>query len=153
MFKFRNYDPETGAMRKHQRTEEEDTVEKQVEGLTEAAIAQEQATRNQELVSTIRPPGLCLLRGARSAARLRTSPASRPPIATVISLLTSLLASQDLTNIQPKKPNWDLKRDLERKLAKLKPKTDHAISTLIRTSLASLEPAVRRQPRGQAQVW
>lgn len=52
MFKFRNYDPETGAMRKHQRTDEKDTVEKQVEGLTEAAIAQEQQTRNQELVST-----------------------------------------------------------------------------------------------------
>ncbi|BGO97642.1 hypothetical protein RTG_01482 [Rhodotorula toruloides ATCC 204091] len=89
-FKFRNYDPETGTARKHARLDEEDTVEKQVEGLTDAAIAQDEAQRAQEL---------------------------------------------DLTNIQPKKPNWDLKRDLERKLAKLKPKTELAISQLIRKRL------------------
>jgi hypothetical protein len=46
-------------------------VEKQVEGLTDEAIAADEAQRAQEL---------------------------------------------DLTNIQPKKPNWDLKRDLERKV-------------------------------------
>ncbi|BGP13803.1 hypothetical protein JCM10213_006365 [Rhodosporidiobolus nylandii] len=100
VFKFRNYDPETGTARKHARTEEEDTVEKQVEGLTEKAIAEDQVLRAQEL---------------------------------------------DLTNIQPKKPNWDLKRDLERKLAKLKPKTDLAISQLIRKRLqaqkGNAEPA------------
>lgn len=71
VFRFRNYDPETGTARKHARTEELDTVEKQVEGLTDEAIAADEAQRAQEL---------------------------------------------DLTNIQPKKPNWDLKRDLERKV-------------------------------------
>lgn len=38
----------------------------------------------------------------------------------------------DLFNIQPKKPNWDLKRDLEKRLEKLKPKTQAAMYTLIR---------------------
>lgn len=38
----------------------------------------------------------------------------------------------DLTNIQPKKPNWDLKRDLEKRLDKLRPRTQAAINTLIR---------------------
>ncbi|GAA6004561.1 hypothetical protein JCM10207_000935 [Rhodosporidiobolus poonsookiae] len=90
VFKFRNYDPETGAARKHARLEENETVEKQVEGLTDRIIAEDEVTRAQEL---------------------------------------------DLTNIQPKKPNWDLKRDLERKLSKLKPKTDLAISQLIRKRL------------------
>ncbi|GAA5822978.1 hypothetical protein JCM11251_004444 [Rhodosporidiobolus azoricus] len=89
-FKFRNYDPETGTLRKHARTDEQDTVEKQVEGLTDKVIAQDEVTRAQEL---------------------------------------------DLTNIQPKKPNWDLKRDLDRKLARLRPKTDLAISQLIRKRL------------------
>ncbi|GAA5885313.1 hypothetical protein JCM6882_009566 [Rhodosporidiobolus microsporus] len=89
-FKFRNYDPETGTLRKHARTDEHDTVEKQVEGLTDRIIAEDQLQRAQEL---------------------------------------------DLTNIQPKKPNWDLKRDLERKLSKLRPKTDLAISQLIRKRL------------------
>ncbi|TNY21614.1 cwf18 pre-mRNA splicing factor-domain-containing protein [Rhodotorula diobovata] len=89
-FKFRNYDPETGKARKHARTDEADTVEKQVEGLADQAIAQDEAHRAQEL---------------------------------------------DLTNIQPKKPNWDLKRDLDRKLSKLRPKTDMAISQLIRKRL------------------
>ncbi|GAA5968076.1 hypothetical protein JCM11641_003719 [Rhodosporidiobolus odoratus] len=90
VFKFRNYDPATGGARKHARTDEEDTVEKEVEGLAEGIIAADEVLRAQEL---------------------------------------------DLTNIQPKKPNWDLKRDLERKLSKLKPKTDLAISQLIRKRL------------------
>lgn len=38
----------------------------------------------------------------------------------------------DLFNIQPKKPNWDLKRDLEKRLEKVRPKTEAAINTLIR---------------------
>ncbi|POY74329.1 hypothetical protein BMF94_2523 [Rhodotorula taiwanensis] len=90
VFKFRNYDPETGKARKHARTDENDTVEKQVEGLAERAILEDEIRRAQEL---------------------------------------------DLTNIQPKKPNWDLKRDLDRKLAKVKPKTEQAIAQLIRKRL------------------
>ena len=38
-------------------------------------------------------------------------------------------------NIAPKRPNWDLKRDLEKKLSKLERKTQEAIHTLIRASL------------------
>ena len=41
----------------------------------------------------------------------------------------------DLFNIQPKKPNWDLRRDLDKRLEKLKPKTQAAINTLIRQRL------------------
>ncbi|KAK4699684.1 coiled-coil domain-containing protein 12, partial [Phenoliferia sp. Uapishka_3] len=84
VFRFRNYDPETGGARKHLRMEEDDTVEKQVEGLAEKIIAEDEARRAEEL---------------------------------------------------PKKPNWDLKRDLDRKLSKLKGKTDQAIATLIRKRL------------------
>lgn len=87
VFKFRNYDPTTGSVRKHVKTAESETIESQVLGLAERIIAQDELTRNEEL---------------------------------------------DLINIQPKKPNWDLKRDLERKLGKLKGKTDAAIAQLIR---------------------
>lgn len=38
----------------------------------------------------------------------------------------------DLTKIQPKKPNWDLKRDLQKKLSKIEPVTQAAFATLIR---------------------
>ncbi|KAF8512279.1 mRNA splicing factor [Gautieria morchelliformis] len=38
----------------------------------------------------------------------------------------------DLLNIAPKRPNWDLKREMQRKLAKLDRKTAEAIHTLIR---------------------
>jgi len=41
----------------------------------------------------------------------------------------------DLFNIQPKKPNWDLKRDLDKKMAKLEPKTQAAFAQLIRNRL------------------
>lgn len=58
VFKFRNYDPETGTARKHTKLDEDDTVEKQVEGLAEKTIAEDEAKRAQELVShTRRPPG------------------------------------------------------------------------------------------------
>jgi hypothetical protein len=40
---------------------------------------------------------------------------------------------QDLLNIAPKRANWDLKRELEKKTAKLERKTQEAIHTLIRT--------------------
>jgi coiled-coil domain-containing protein 12 len=39
---------------------------------------------------------------------------------------------QDLINIAPKRANWDLKRETEKKLAKLERKTQEAIHTLIR---------------------
>ncbi|EGD94008.1 hypothetical protein TESG_01537 [Trichophyton tonsurans CBS 112818] len=35
----------------------------------------------------------------------------------------------DLFNLQPKKPNWDLKRDLEQKMKILNVRTDNAIAT------------------------
>ncbi|KAL8872704.1 MAG: hypothetical protein Q9174_001704 [Haloplaca sp. 1 TL-2023] len=38
----------------------------------------------------------------------------------------------DLFKLQPKKPNWDLKRDLARKLEVLNVRTDNAIARLVR---------------------
>ena len=46
----------------------------------------------------------------------------------------TVIILQDLTNIAPKRPNWDLKRELERKMAKLERRTQEAIHTLIRWS-------------------
>jgi len=43
----------------------------------------------------------------------------------------------DLHNIAPKRPNWDLKRDLDKKLAKLERQTQEAVHTLIRQRLAA----------------
>ena len=39
---------------------------------------------------------------------------------------------QDVFNIAPKRPNWDLKREMEKKLAKLERKTQEAVHALIR---------------------
>ncbi|KAI7849659.1 mRNA splicing factor [Circinella umbellata] len=38
----------------------------------------------------------------------------------------------DLINLQPKKPNWDLKRDVEKKLERLDRRTQRAILEIIR---------------------
>jgi len=43
----------------------------------------------------------------------------------------------DVFNIAPKRPNWDLKREMEKKLAKLERRTQEAIHTLIRQRLAA----------------
>jgi coiled-coil domain-containing protein 12 len=41
----------------------------------------------------------------------------------------------DLFNLAPKKPNWDLKRDVEKKLQRLERKTQKAIYEIIRKRL------------------
>ena len=46
----------------------------------------------------------------------------------------------DLFTLQPKKPNWDLKRDLDRKLERLNVRTENAIARLVRQRIQS-EPA------------
>ncbi|KAF8197492.1 cwf18 pre-mRNA splicing factor-domain-containing protein [Pholiota molesta] len=43
----------------------------------------------------------------------------------------------DVYNIAPKRPNWDLKREMEKKVAKLERRTQEAIHTLIRQRLAA----------------
>ena len=42
---------------------------------------------------------------------------------------------QDFTNLAPKKPDWDLKRDIGPKLEKLEKRTQKAIAELIRERL------------------
>lgn len=41
----------------------------------------------------------------------------------------------DITNLAPRKPDWDLKRDVAKKLEKLERKTQKAIAELIRDRL------------------
>ena len=43
----------------------------------------------------------------------------------------------DLFKLQPKKPNWDLKRDLDRKLEILNVRTDNAIARIVRDRIAA----------------
>lgn len=50
----RNFDPETRTLRKRQANEEiEDTLEKNVKGLAEQIIAEDEAKRAQDLVTVI----------------------------------------------------------------------------------------------------
>ena len=56
--------------------------------------------------------------------------------------------AQDLFNIAPKRPNWDLKRELDKKLSKLERKTQESIHTLIRASLIPAE-----QSRSVPEWW
>ncbi|KAI0134288.1 cwf18 pre-mRNA splicing factor-domain-containing protein [Xylariales sp. AK1849] len=54
----------------------------------------------------------------------------------------------DLFKLQPKKPNWDLKRDLEKKLEVLNVKTDNAIARLVRERIASAKKAENKKAIG-----
>lgn len=42
---------------------------------------------------------------------------------------------QDLSNLAPRKPDWDLKRDVAKKLERLEKRTQRAIAELIRDRL------------------
>lgn len=54
----------------------------------------------------------------------------------------------DLFKLQPKKPNWDLKRDLERKLEVLNVRTDNAIARLVRERIANQQKAAKERVGG-----
>ncbi|KAF6839095.1 coiled-coil domain-containing [Colletotrichum plurivorum] len=56
----------------------------------------------------------------------------------------------DLFKLQPKKPNWDLKRDLEKKLEILNVRTDNAIARLVRERISNAQKAAiqLKQPGG-----
>ncbi|KAN0064910.1 hypothetical protein ACQY0O_001967 [Thecaphora frezii] len=94
---FRNYDPQTGQVRRFGGPKElQDTVENAVEGLQEDVIALDEIKRAEEL---------------------------------------------DLTNIAPKRANWDLKRDMERRLQKLQRRDKEAILILIRQRIQAQQKA------------
>ncbi|KAI1336759.1 cwf18 pre-mRNA splicing factor-domain-containing protein [Xylariaceae sp. FL0016] len=50
----------------------------------------------------------------------------------------------DLFKLQPKKPNWDLKRDLDKKMKVLNVRTDNAIARLVRDRIAGAQQAARK---------
>lgn len=52
-------------------------------------------------------------------------------------------APLDLFKLQPKKPNWDLKRDLDQKLAVLNVRTDNAIARLVRERIQKQQEAAK----------
>jgi len=49
----------------------------------------------------------------------------------------------DLFKLQPKKPNWDLKRDLDKKLEVLNVRTDNAIARLVRQRIENAQKAAK----------
>lgn len=54
-------------------------------------------------------------------------------------------APLDLFKLQPKKPNWDLKRDLDRKLDVLNVRTENAIAKLVRERIAAQQQGARKK--------
>lgn len=56
----------------------------------------------------------------------------------------------DLFKLQPKKPNWDLKRDLEKKLAILNVRTDNAIARMVRERIEAEKAAKIKAGKGAA---
>ena len=55
----------------------------------------------------------------------------------------------DLFKLQPKKPNWDLKRDLQRKMDVLNIRTENAIARLVRERIEASQKAARTRANGR----
>lgn len=53
----------------------------------------------------------------------------------------------DLFKLQPKKPNWDLKRELDKKLEVLNVRTDNAIARLVRQRLQEKKAEAQNKDR------
>jgi coiled-coil domain-containing protein 12 len=86
---------------------------------------------------------------------------NKPAPAPVVD--TSAAVKEPLLNLAPKKPNWDLKRDIEKDLAKLDRQTERAIVELLRRKIAEgdakqsadapdLAAAVREQERMESKI-
>lgn len=58
----------------------------------------------------------------------------------------------DLFKLQPKKPNWDLKRDLDRKMEVLGVRTDNAIARLVRTRIEGAQKGGKVKGEGGEDV-
>ncbi|GAB1198818.1 cwf18 pre-mRNA splicing factor-domain-containing protein [Aspergillus pseudonomiae] len=54
----------------------------------------------------------------------------------------------DLFKLQPKKPNWDLKRDLDDKLSTLNVRTQNAIARLVRQRIEDAQRAAKARDAG-----
>lgn len=61
-------------------------------------------------------------------------------------------APLDLFKLQPKKPNWDLKRDLDRKLDVLNVRTDNAIARLVRERISAQQAAAKAKIAANGQA-
>lgn len=55
----------------------------------------------------------------------------------------------DLFRLQPKKPNWDLKRDVGRKLERLNLRTDNAIARLVRERIEGAKKKAQENGEGE----
>ncbi|KAI9840952.1 MAG: hypothetical protein M1838_003822 [Thelocarpon superellum] len=51
----------------------------------------------------------------------------------------------DLWRLQPKRPNWDLKRDLEAKLVRVNVRTDNAIAKMVRKRVVEQQQRARKE--------
>ncbi|KAE8311445.1 cwf18 pre-mRNA splicing factor-domain-containing protein [Aspergillus transmontanensis] len=56
----------------------------------------------------------------------------------------------DLFKLQPKKPNWDLKRDLDEKLNTLNVRTQNAIARLVRQRIETAQRAAKGKDAGDS---
>lgn len=54
----------------------------------------------------------------------------------------------DLFKLQPKKPNWDLRRDLDEKLKTLNVRTENAIARLVRQRIENAQRAAKERGAG-----
>lgn len=54
----------------------------------------------------------------------------------------------DLFKLQPKKPNWDLKRNLEQKMDILNVRTDNAIARLVKDRITAAQKAAQKSSDG-----
>ncbi|KFY63708.1 hypothetical protein V496_03775 [Pseudogymnoascus sp. VKM F-4515 (FW-2607)] len=56
----------------------------------------------------------------------------------------------DIFKLQPKKPNWDLKRDLDKKLEILNVRTDNAIAALVKERIGQAQKSAEDKTGGGA---
>ncbi|KAF3160626.1 hypothetical protein TWF751_011843 [Orbilia oligospora] len=60
--------------------------------------------------------------------------------------------SIDLLSLQPKKPNWDLKRDVDQKLSRLDLMTNNAIARILHSSILQAKTAAAHNNENLAEL-
>lgn len=131
IFKMSGYEIPIGSLeeqalkRKQRLRNLQQKIKTKVESGTENAAVEEMDTGNEENGSGAKPKGEDVVSEMETQMEALKAP--------------FVVEEIDIQNLAPRKPDWDLKRDVSKKLEVLERKTQRAIAELIRDRLKSNE--------------
>jgi coiled-coil domain-containing protein 12 len=141
--------------RKHSALEESNTAQNDSDDGDALPSAKLQVTRNYDMETKM--PKLGFLQASEvTSAQDTVENRSKALLAEVVTAQQQEEESQDapldLTQLQPKKPDWDLKRDLEARMEPLRRKQQQVVDGLVRDRIRAAKDEGKKSIDGLAML-